>query len=304
MNITKKIIIDTDIGTNADDAIAIALAMSIPEIEVLGITTVCGNTELRSHIAQNLLSLLKKDVPVFSGISASLLQRRSINFEERPIFEQWSSENCVVSEIHAVTFLIDTIMKNPHQITLVAIGPLTNIAAALIMEPKIAENVKEIIMMGGVTRLGSIGKTLPPYEYNISADPEAAELVFNSKIPITMLGLDVTYQILLTQEHIIQLRDTQKNSNLLLVDMLETWMKFKNRDISYMCDPLTILYLIAPHLFDIEKMNICVSYTNDLFSGCTQGTLSEDSHINVCLEIEKTKIMSLLMDILLNIDRI
>ncbi len=295
----KKIIIDTDVGTNADDAITITLALNSPEIEVLGITTVHGDTQSRAQTAYQLLSLFQQeDIPVFRGAEHSLLNNRPIDLEKRPIFTKWCASDFLPQDKHAVSFIIDTIMKSGDDVTLVLIGPLTNIALALNLEPRIESKIKEIVMMGGVTHLGEITNSLPKCEYNISSDPEAAYVVFNSSIPITMFGLDITYQIKLLSDHIEQLKNTNKKSNLFLIDMLNTWMRVVDREFSYMCDPLTILYLTKPSLFEFVRMNVDIEYTNEHPSGCTVGTPLANGRVNVCLDANKECIISELMQIL------
>ena len=198
---TKKIILDCDPGH--DDAVAILLALGNPEIELLGVTTVGGNQSLEK-VTYNARAVLEKahatDVAVYAGcdrpivrpqeVAASIHGESGLDGVELPVPTR------PLEQKHAVNYIVETIMASePGTITLVPTGPLTNIAMAVRMEPRIVERVKEVVLMGGGYHVGNWSAVA---EFNIKVDPEAAHIVFNEKWPLTMVGLDLTHQALCT----------------------------------------------------------------------------------------------------------
>ena len=185
MNEKIKIILDTDIGDDADDALALCLALKSPELEVLGITTVFRNTTARAKIAVALLNMMGKNhIPVYAGIGKPLVAQ--VNTKEPPIQLLENMKGLSYSDdMGAVEYLYHTLKYAEESVTLVAIGPLTNIAVLLLMYPEIISRVHEIVLMGGAFYMHYT-------EWNIFCDPEAAEIVFSSGIPIRAIGLDVT----------------------------------------------------------------------------------------------------------------
>jgi inosine-uridine nucleoside N-ribohydrolase len=192
----KRIILDCDPGH--DDAIAILLAAGCQELELTAITTVAGNqtldkTTLNARRVCTVAGL--HDVPIFAGCGRPLLRPPITAGEihgdsglDGPVFGE---PTVPVQDEHAVDYLVRTLMAEGEDITLVPTGPLTNVAAALTREPRIAERTREVVLMGGAyTR----GNRTPAAEYNIIADPEAAALVFGAGWPVTMVGLDLTHQ--------------------------------------------------------------------------------------------------------------
>jgi purine nucleosidase len=196
----KKILIDTDPGT--DDALAILLALNSPEIDVRAITIVAGNvtSELGLENALKVMSLAGRcDISVAKGAAHPLFQK--LNTEEF-----WNGKNglggaelppsrCDAPSQFGPDLIIETVRRYPHEITLVPIGPLTNIALAISKDPSIVPLVKEVVLMGGSITGGNVNAAS---EFNIHSDPEAASVVFNAGWPITMVGLDVTEHTLIT----------------------------------------------------------------------------------------------------------
>jgi purine nucleosidase len=191
-----KLILDCDPGI--DDALAIAFACGYPGLELLGLTTVGGNVELAKTTA-NALSvrdfLGRPDVPVVAGSPVPLLRSvsdaRHVHGESGLGAARLPAALSGAREGHAVDFLIDTIGAAPGEITLVATGPLTNIALAVRREPGLVTGVRDFVIMGGSAGRGNV---TPAAEFNIAADPEAAAIVFGAGWTVTMVGLDVTYQ--------------------------------------------------------------------------------------------------------------
>ena len=298
---TNRIIIDTDIGSDIDDAMALALAMRSKEVIIEGITTVYGDVNLRAKLAKKLLLLGgRNEVKVFAGINQPLLHNRDIwmaGHEGEGVLTNY--DDVTYENGHAVDFIIETIMKNPGEITLIPIGPLTNIAAAIIREPKIVENVKEIVLMGGVTRLGDNALELPKDEHNIRCDPEAAALVFRSGTPIVMVGLDVTYKVTINKNDRDQLEASKDPLNLALVKQLDRWFEFIQEDTTKMHDPLTVSLMIDRNIVKTEKMSIHVDYDHRQMTGQTVAIPDQKGNVEVCLEVDNKKFTRILLERLL-----
>ncbi|AIQ12995.1 nucleoside hydrolase [Paenibacillus durus] len=294
----NRLIIDTDIGSDIDDAMALALAMKSPELVLEGVTTVYGNADLRARMVTKMLQHGgREDVRVYAGLDRPLLGNREIwmaGHEGKGLIEE--GESLPYEERHAVDFIIDTIMANPGEITLVPIGPLTNIAACLIREPRIAHNVKEIILMGGVTRLGRNAAELPVTEHNIVSDPEAASVVFGSGAPIVMVGLDVTKQVIITDEHRKRLQETNDPLNAALARQMDFWFDFIKEKKTFMHDPLTVSLLIDRSLVQTEKMKVTVEYDHRAKTGQTVAVRAEDGNVEVCLEVDSGRFLAILMN--------
>ena len=195
---STPVLIDCDPGH--DDAIALFLAVASPELEVLGVTTVAGNTTL-DKVTRNALTVLemagRSDIEVASGAPAPLMRElftaEYVHGEsglDGPVLPQPSTSPV---EGHAVDFLAERIVGSTEPVTLIPMGPLTNIGLLLSMHPEVTDNIASIVFMGGSA---TIGNATPNAEFNVFVDPEAAARVVSSGLPITMIGLDVTHQAL------------------------------------------------------------------------------------------------------------
>jgi purine nucleosidase len=231
-----SILLDTDIGDDVDDALALAVALNSPEIELRGVTTVFRDAPRRALLARQLLQAFGRDVPVYAGASRPLLR----SFETIPgganlgkQFEALDTSLQSEESCHAVGAIINecrAAAERGERLTLVPIGPLTNIALALAIEPKIIEQAR-IVLMGGVW-----GEARA--EWNILCDPEAAAMVFNSGADITMVGLDVTTKCVLSDEQVEQLGAAGTSRARLLYDLIKLW----GHKVT-LHDPLTLLTL-------------------------------------------------------------
>jgi inosine-uridine nucleoside N-ribohydrolase len=224
---THKIILDTDIGTYYDDAFATLLAALSPEIELLGVTTVYGDTDLRSRIARKVLDVAgRADVPVFKGIGKPLRGNALMfGFEGENILDE-NDRNLQYNDEHAVNFIIRTIMENPGEVTVVTLGAVSNLAMAYIMEPRIAQNMKELIMMAGVVVpiVDEKGvRRSPVEEYNFNNDPIAAQIVVDSDMPKLLVPIDVTLQIPLRPDQVEKLHSSDAPSAKLVSKILDVW---------------------------------------------------------------------------------
>jgi inosine-uridine nucleoside N-ribohydrolase len=205
---TTPIILDCDPGH--DDAIAMLLALASPEVNLLGVTTVAGNSTLE-NTTLNALKVLElsdhRDVPVAAGAVGPLMRDLVVAAD---VHGKSGLDGPVLPDpvirpaaIHAVDFLGETILSCSEPVTLVAVGPLTNIALLVSRYPEALDNVSRIVSMGGAIGLGNV---TPAAEFNIFVDPEAAHRVYHAGVPITMIGLDVTHQASLDRNHAERLR--------------------------------------------------------------------------------------------------
>lgn len=247
--VEHRIILDCDPGV--DDALALMLAISAPEkIEILGITTVAGNVPLAdtTRNARGLLALAERfDIPVHAGCSRPIMKstgHRSIMHGTEGLGGVTLDDSRVaLATEHAVDFIIRTVMSKPGEVTLCPIGPMTNIALAMIKEPRLAENLKQIVFMGGAA-FGP-GNTTPSAEFNIYVDPQAAHVVLSNGAPLTMFGLDVTSTIVADGERIASLRALPGRKARTVVEMLTAYAKGD----PCLHDPCVIAWLMEPSLF-------------------------------------------------------
>ena len=305
---TKKIIIDCDPGY--DDAVALLLAAGDPSIEVLAITTVAGNQTI-GKVTRNALRIAKltgmDNVTVAMGASRPLLRGEvvvaaNIHGESGLDGTTLPEAEFRVDPRPAAQVIVDTVMREPEKtVTLVPIGPLTNIALAARLEPKIVERVKEIVLMGGGCHIGNIR---PMAEFNIENDPEAAHIVFEEKWPITMVGLDLTYQALATAE--VKARAAQIGTPVgqFLSDVLEqfskTYKRSKGFDEPPVHDPCAVAYVIDPTVMRTRKAAIHVEYRGEYTSGMTVVDLRKaappECHTQVALELDRDRFWTLVLE--------
>src|SRR6266404_260821 len=194
------IIIDTDIGDDIDDALALALALQSPELDIRAVTTVIDDVESRSRLAWKELGIFgRRDIPLATGAPEPLLD--PIRQGRARQFEVLTAADTVPPAVRrrAVDLIIETLLAAREKITVVPVGPLTNIALALKTEPRIKEKIERIVLMGGAFALRQP-------EYNIRRDRIAADIVFRSGVPITAVGLDVTMKCKLRQQDLDRLR--------------------------------------------------------------------------------------------------
>ncbi|KIC11120.1 nucleoside hydrolase [Leisingera sp. ANG-M1] len=274
----RKIIIDTDPGQ--DDAVAILLALASPdELDLLGITCVAGNVplELTSKNARITCEAAgKTDVPVYAGSNAPL-SRPLITAEhvhgqtglDGP--ELWEPQ-MPLAEGHGVDFIIGTLRREaPGTVTLCTLGPLTNIAAAFNRAPDIIERVQEVVMMGGA--YFEVGNITPAAEFNIYVDPEAAEIVFRSGAPTTVMPLDVTHKVLATKPRVETIRALNTRVGHFTAEMLDFFERFDvekyGSEGGPLHDPCVIAWLLKPELFSGRGVNVEVETRSDLTLGMT-----------------------------------
>jgi len=273
----RPIIIDTDPGQ--DDAVAILLALASPELDVLGITTVAGNVP-QPLVTTNALRLCelvgRTDVPVFIGAHQPLVRELfTAEYVHGPTGIDGADLPDPVTTAqpkHAVDFIIDTCLAaGTDGVTLCPVGPLTNIASAIAREPMIIPKIREIALMGGGFFAG--GNTTPVAEFNIYVDPDAASLVFNSGVPITMFSLDVTHKALVLPEDLDRIRAIDTPVGEAVAGMLGYYERHDVEKYGIagapLHDPCVIAYLIDPDLFTGKACRVDVETESELTVGQT-----------------------------------
>lgn len=305
----RKIIIDTDPGV--DDAMAIFFALCSPELEVIGLTTIFGNvhTDLATANALRLLEIAgRPDIPVAKGADDPLGgpfggpvpfvhgdDGQGNAFLPPPAGQ-------AVDQAAAI-FIIERVLAAPGEITLVPIGPLTNIALALRLEPRIAQRVREVVLMGG-NALGP-GNATPAAEANIHNDPEAADIVFGAPWSVTMVGLDVTHKVVMSDQHLALYGTIQNPLAQHIARIVPHYRNFFHDAYGlegiFVHDSSAIAYLIDPSLFKVERWPVRVDTGHGLSRGKTLPALGERllppwegrPPVNVCVEVEAARLIEL-----------
>lgn len=270
----KHIIFDTDPGI--DDALAILLALASAELIVDGISVVHGNCSADQSVinALSVLELAKAThIPVHKGCDLPLVQPSFLAPEthgDRGLGYAALKEPQTKPQVrHGSDLLIEKIMSKPGEFTLAAIGPLTNIALAIRLEPRIIQNVKEVFIMGGALR--HPGNTTPVAEFNTFVDPHAAHIVFHSGMPITLTPLDVTYQCILKKQDVERLLKIDSPVTRFIAEATRFYMEFHDEyqkiDGCVINDPLTLALTFMPELCDYQELYVDV----DLSGGPSMG---------------------------------
>jgi purine nucleosidase len=244
------VLLDTDIGDDIDDALALALVLRSPEIELIGVTTVFGDTRLRARLATHLLHVFERDnIPIAAGMSAPMLARHSPSGVPQAAILAANDEQ-TISNCSGPELIIEKAMAYPGHLTLLCIGPLTNIATALLMEPHLFMAIRNIIMMGGTSGI-------PWPEWNVRSDALAAQIVLAAGIPITLLGWNITTRCQLKADDIERLCAHNTSRTRLLSELIAIWQQHRPRwqpAYPHLHDPLTIVALCAPELLRFEEM--------------------------------------------------
>ena len=272
----KHVIIDTDPGI--DDALAILLALASPEIILDGITCIHGNASTQ-QTTRNALAILELaqagHVPVYKGCELPLVKEALLSPETHgnsglgyaelpePLIQPQAG--------HGSDYLIEQIMSRPGEVTLVAIGPLTNLAIAIRKEPRIVQNVKEVFIMGGAVQ--HPGNTTALAEYNTFVDPHAAHIVFHSGMPMILTPLDVTYQCIFTPEDLKRLQRLDSPITKFIADSTRFYMEFHDEYQSIegcvINDPMTLALTYMPEICDYQELVMDVDISTGVGLGNT-----------------------------------
>jgi purine nucleosidase len=236
-----KVILDTDIGTDVDDALALAVLLGSKEVDLIGITTVYGDVCLRSAIAMHICSLVNRAIPTYPGESKPISGR-----------EVWMSgsegkniknlDSFTPQTISAVDFLVETVNAQPKSIDVIAIGPLTNIARAINSSQEFEKKVKRVWIMGG-------DFTQSKVEHNFKCDADAARIVFESKIQISILDLPNSQKTIIRMQEIEKIGKAPQ-LGLLLYSEIMSWIQPRNQDWTIPHDPIVAIALLAPEYFE------------------------------------------------------
>lgn len=305
----KKIIIDCDPGV--DDAIAILLACASPELEILGITTVAGNVPL-SFTSQNALKICqlagRSEIPVYAGCPRPMMRPLETAGHVHGVTGlqvDLPEPQRAIEAQHGVDFLIQTLMNAAEPLTIATLGPLTNLAIALIQAPQIVPQIKEVVLMGGAIGQGNVTASA---EFNIYVDPHAAAVVFDSGLKsglkLTMIGLDVTHKVLTTPERLQQIRAIGTRVGTVAADLLA---KYGMHDVeqfgmpgSPLHDPCVIAYLMRPELFEGKDLNVEVETMSERGMGRTVvdvwNSEGRSANANVILRADDMGFYQLLVD--------
>jgi purine nucleosidase len=304
----KPIILDCDPGH--DDAMAILLARGCPDIDLLAITTVAGNQTL----AKTTLNARRvctaagiDDVPIHAGCDRPLMRppilAADIHGESGLDGPAWGEPTVPVADEHAVDYLVRTLMSADGEITLVPVGPLTNIAVALAREPRIAARTRGVVLMGGsYTR----GNSTPAAEFNILADPEAAAMVFQAGWPVTMVGLDLTHQARAEQWVIDEIRAMGTPLSATVAELLEfvsgTHRQVDGSAAPPIHDPCAVARVARPELIRVQDAFVAVETSGQRTAGMTvtdfSRRLGAKNNTQVATELEVDGFWTLMLDAL------
>jgi purine nucleosidase len=302
------ILLDTDVGTDVDDAIAIALVLAAPELDLRAVTTVSGDVRLRARIAKKLLTLGgRADVPVAAGVREPVLRRRGflwLGHEGKAIVAD--GDRLPLSDTHGVDLLIDTVLRErPHVVT---IGPLSNLAVAIMKEPAVIGAIPHLTVMGG-----SLGRTpgvaVPPVEYNLGSDAEAALVVLDAGIPTTLVPLDVTFRTFFLSPELARLRASRSRLVQTVCDAIEVWAPvhralfegsrtYDPDTVAFLHDPLTVAVLFDPTLVTIERLRLRPAIVDGAFRLLDDATAGQ---LDVAVGVDAPRFVELLLERLLRL---
>ena len=308
-----RIILDTDLamgapGSDVDDGFALALAVDLPDQRVEMVTTVNGNTDVDTSTLltlEVLQRLGRSDIPVVRGARYPLLQP----LHEHPTRNQVEGVRDRLAHLsptpgRAATAIIDHVLANPGEITLVAIGPLTNVAMALALEPAVATAVREIVVMGGAFLRTTQVLTMPG-EFNIWVDPEAASMVLNSGAPVSFIGLDVTLQVQLTRGDADRMQSTGGPFGSYAGRCAHAWIDYlrsaypgQNLLSAPMHDALAVAVVTEPNLVTWRPARVLVESASRLTRGVTVADLltandAPEPNCRIATEVDSGAFMEL-----------
>ncbi|KQJ91584.1 probable uridine nucleosidase 2 isoform X2 [Brachypodium distachyon] len=314
----EKVIIDTDPGI--DDSVAIMMAFNLPSVEVLGLTTIFGNCTT-AYSTRNALILCEKagrtEVPVAEG-SAEPLKGGKPNVADFvhgsdgignvPVTDPTTKK----AEQTAAQFLVDKVSQSPGEVSVLALGPLTNIALAIKMDPSFVTKVKKIVVLGGA--FFSAGNATPSAEANIHSDPEAADIVFTSGADIYVVGLNITTQVSFTDDDLSELRNSKGKHTQFLCDICKFYrdwhLKSYGDPAVFLHDPVSFAAMVRPEFFTfrkgvvrVETQGICRGHTSmdmGLKKFNTENAWSGFSPISVAWTVDVPRVVAFVKELLLN----
>lgn len=302
-----KVIYDTDPGI--DDALGLLLLAAAPEVELLGITVTHGNTS-QDKCLNNALQLAElcglQEIPVVRGAAEPLVKELSVAEETHGDgglgYAQLPAPEKKPIDETAHDFIIRLVSENPGEITLLCVGPMTNIALALLKRPTIAKQIKCIVSMGGAIHYP--GNATPQSEYNVFCDPEAFEIVLKAGIDFTLVPLDVTYQCLFTTEHLARIDKAAEKIKDFIKESTRFYMEFhaEYQDIQGCAinDPLAAALLLDPTLVKYRDYYVSVDLSSPSSKAKTiadhYGALKLPANAKVAMEVEVERFMDLFIE--------
>ncbi len=299
----QKIIIDTDPGI--DDAMAVLFACLSPDIELVGLTSIFGNvpTDIATRNAKVLVEMARHDVPVARGVDAPVQQpARPVAWEVhgREGFGDVAPVTPTGQPVDetAAEFICRTVSEHPGEIVLCPVGPLTNLARALELDPAIADKVKSVTVMGGSLNAG--GNVTPSSEANIWQDPHAADIVFAAGWDVTMVGLDVTHQVKCTPQDFANLVKPAPVLGGFLNDAVQHYFEFHRQvdgfDGCYMHDPSAVVSIVRPDLFAVEREPLRVIVEGAETGRTVRAASSDRPTTSVCTGVEASAVRNLFLE--------
>ena len=289
----RPIILDTDVGTDVDDAFAIAQAARSPALELRAVTTVYGDVQLRARLARKLLDLLGQDrVPVAAGLDQPLTP------DKVPYWGGWEGEGLLtpaddslpLDPRDGVTLMLDELAATPDPLTLVAIGPLTNIAAVIQRGGRLLDRIQEIICMAGTTVAGE-------EEWNVICDADAARIIFESGLPVTLGTRFIVNQPKITRAHLYRLAESLDPGVQALAVLLDRYLGIKQRDQTPMFDPVTLSMAYSDEFIQAEAMTLTVGQEGDMVSLTPDP--GGEAQINISTGVQPEAFVAHLVDLLL-----
>ncbi len=269
----RRIILDTDLGTDVDDALALAVLLGSPEVELVGVTTVHGDTLLRARLARRLMGLAGAGagIPVIPGLTHTLSGREVWwPGHEGALHERLEREH-VQSELDAIAWLVDTVAAHPGEIDLLAVGPLTNVAAAIEADAAFAGRLRTLTIMGG-----DFSDANRASEHNLRCDWVAADRVLRSGAGLVAVGLDATRTVRITPEEVSRIGAAGALGAALVAE-IGVWWELNGRGWSNPHDPVAAMTLIEPQLFAHEEVAVRVlSPEETAHAPGTEGLLADD----------------------------
>ena len=299
-----KVIIDCDPGH--DDAIALLMAHKLPEIELVAVTTVCGNAPIeRTTInARRIMELLDAtDVPIAAGCSTPLARKLVLGTADGPSGLDGSpylpEPKTELVPMHGVDFLAQTLREADEPIVLVPTGPLTNIGMLVLKHPEVLPKIAKVVLMGGAFYRRS--EIITPTEFNIFCDPEAAEIVLASGLDITMVGLDVTMHVLVEQEEFAAIEKIDTPLSRVVFDWLKFYEKLHRGQMGIggaLHDPLALAVVIDPDLIETREAHVSIDRTGTHTFGATVADYwklnGEEPNVKVASRVDSAKFFKML----------
>ncbi len=300
----KPVIIDCDPGH--DDAIALLLAFASDKIDVKAVTIVAGNQTLEKTLnnALRVLSFANIDVPVAKGFEKPLMRdliiAPEVHGESGLDGPELPESTLKPSDLSAIELIAKVLRESDEKVTLIPTGALTNIARFLLCYPELKNKVERISLMGGAC-FG--GNWTPAAEFNILVDPEAADIVFKSGIPITMCGLDVTHKALVYAEDIERIRSLGGKVAVMVAELLDFFSEFHldtGFEGSPLHDPCAVAWVIDPSIIETKKLNVAIETKGQHTLGATvvdyYDVLGKEKNVDVAFDIDRERFIDMLVE--------